>query len=488
MAVEEEAPSGLRAVRIEPAATEPLLISNGDEHLGDAAACDGGCSGNSLVLVSTLIAVCGSYAFGNALGYSSPAETGIVNELGLSLVEYSVFGSALTIGAMFGAVLSGRIADIIGRRGAMWVAETLCITGWLAIIFAKNALCLDLGRLLGGCGIGLLSYVVPVYVAEITPKNVRGGFTSLNQLMIGIGKAIMYLIGSLVGWRVLAAIGTIPSLIQVIGLFFIPESPRWLAKVGREKEFKASLQRLRGKNADISQEASDIMEYTEKLHSMSEGGIMELFQRKYAHALVVGIGLMIFQQLGGLNGFVFYTSAIFEAAGFSASIGNIIAAVVQIVGTTSGVVLVDKLGRRALLLTSAAGTCLGCLFTGLSFFFQDLNFAKELVSSLVLVGVLVFLGSFELGMGGLPWVIMSEVFPINIKGSAGSLVNLVSWLGSWAVSYTYNFLFEWSSAGTFFIYAGICGISVVFIGKLVPETKGRTLEEIQASITRNMLL
>ncbi|OWM85396.1 hypothetical protein CDL15_Pgr019020 [Punica granatum] len=425
MAVEEEAPSGLRAVRIEPAATEPLLISNGDEHLGDAAACDGGCSGNSLVLVSTLIAVCGSYAFGNALGYSSPAETGIVNELGLSLVEYSVFGSALTIGAMFGAVLSGRIADIIGRRGAMWVAETLCITGWLAIIFAKNALCLDLGRLLGGCGIGLLSYV----------------------LMIGIGKAIMYLIGSLVGWRVLAAIGTIPSLIQVIGLFFIPESPRWLAKVGREKEFKASLQRLRGKNADISQEASDIMEYTEKLHSMSEGGIMELFQRKYAHALVVGIGLMIFQQLGGLNGFVFYTSAIFEAAGFSASIGNIIAAVVQIVGTTSGVVLVDKLGRRALLLTSAAGTCLGCLFTGLSFFFQDLNFAKELVSSLVLVGVLVFLGSFELGMGGLPWVIMSEVFPINIKGSAGSLVNLVSWLGSWAVSYTYNFLFEWSSAG-----------------------------------------
>ncbi|KAK3418502.1 hypothetical protein EUGRSUZ_H04438 [Eucalyptus grandis] len=440
-------------------------------------------SGNSVVLFSSLVAVCGSYVFGNAVGYSSPAETGIMDDLGLSLAEYSVFGSTLTIGAMVGAVPSGRVADLLGRRGAMWLSELFCITGWLAILFAKGTWWLDAGRLLMGCGIGLLSYVVPVYVAEIAPKNVRGVYTSLNQLMIGLGKAFMFLIGSLVSWRVLALIGTLPCLLQLLGLFFIPESPRWLAKVGREKEFEAALQRLRGKNANISQEASDIKDYMEHLRRMSEDGITELLQAKYAYPLIVGVGLMIIQQCGGLNGFVFYTSVIFEAAGFSTTIGTVIAAVVQILSTTLGVLLIDKSGRRPLLLVSAAGGCLGCVFTGLSFFLQDLHSGAELVSSLVLVGVLVFLGSFELGMGGIPWIIMSEIFPINVKGSAGSFVNLVSWVGSWFVSYTFSYLFEWSSAGTFFIYAGICAVGVIFIAKLVPETKGRTLEEIHASIT-----
>ncbi|KAF8017949.1 hypothetical protein BT93_H2989 [Corymbia citriodora subsp. variegata] len=394
----------------------------------------------------------------------------------LPLVLYSVFGSTLTIGAMIGAVPSGRVADLLGRRGAMWLSELFCITGWLAILFAKGTWWLDAGRLLMGCGIGLLSYVVPVYIAEITPKNVRGVYTSLNQLMIGLGKAFMFLIGSLVSWRVLALIGTLPCLLQLLGLFFIPESPRWLAKVGREKDFEAALQHLRGKNANISQEASDIKDYMEHLRRMSEDGVTELLQWKYAYPLIVGVGLMIFQQCGGLNAFVFYTSTIFEEAGFSTTVGTIAAAVVQILSTTLGVLLMDKSGRRPLLLVSAAGGCLGCVFTGLSFFLQDLDSGAVLVSSLVLVGVLVFLGSFELGMGGIPWIIMSEIFPINVKGSAGSLVNLVSWIGSWFISYTFSYLFEWSSAG-------ICAVGVIFIAKLVPETKGRTLEEIHASIT-----
>ncbi|KAF8017942.1 hypothetical protein BT93_H2989 [Corymbia citriodora subsp. variegata] len=423
-------------------ADQPLLLrasgpdedeeSGTSQNLGSVAASvpssssSSSSSGNSVVLFSSLVAVCGSYAFGNAVGYSSPAETGIMDDLGLSLAE-----------------------------GTWW---------------------LDAGRLLMGCGIGLLSYVVPVYIAEITPKNVRGVYTSLNQLMIGLGKAFMFLIGSLVSWRVLALIGTLPCLLQLLGLFFIPESPRWLAKVGREKDFEAALQHLRGKNANISQEASDIKDYMEHLRRMSEDGVTELLQWKYAYPLIVGVGLMIFQQCGGLNAFVFYTSTIFEEAGFSTTVGTIAAAVVQILSTTLGVLLMDKSGRRPLLLVSAAGGCLGCVFTGLSFFLQDLDSGAVLVSSLVLVGVLVFLGSFELGMGGIPWIIMSEIFPINVKGSAGSLVNLVSWIGSWFISYTFSYLFEWSSAG-------ICAVGVIFIAKLVPETKGRTLEEIHASIT-----
>ncbi|KAM4119310.1 hypothetical protein ACJW30_03G049500 [Castanea mollissima] len=311
---------------------------------------------------------------------------------------------------------------------------------------------LDLGRFLVGCGIGILSYVVPVYIAEITPKNVRGSFTSLSQLMIGCGKALTFLIGSLVNWRTLALIGIIPCLAHLLGLFFIPESPRWL-------------------------------EYTENFRWISEDGVLHLFQGKYAYSIIVAVGLMAFQEFGGLNGFAFYTTSIFESAGFSSKIGTILAAVVQILMTTLGVLLIDKCGRRPLLMISATGACLGCVLTGFSFFLQDLQSGKELILILVLIGVLVYLGSFELGMGGIPWIIMSEIFPINIKGLAGSLVTLVSWTGSWVVSYTFNYLFEWSSAGTFFIFAVICGVGILFIGKIVPETKGRTLEEIQASFT-----
>ncbi|XP_065620173.1 sugar transporter ERD6-like 5 isoform X2 [Quercus suber] len=390
--------------------------------------------------------------FGSAVGYSSPSESGIEDELGLTVAEYSFFGSILTIGGMLGAIFSGKIADFIGRKGAMGVSEIFCIFGWLAIVFSKDVWWLDLGRFLVGCGIGVLSYVVPVYISEITPKNVRGAFTSLSELMIGCGKALTFLIGSLVHWRTVALIAIIPCLVHLLGLFFIPESPRWL-------------------------------EYIENLRWISEDGVLHLFQGKYAYSVMVAVGLMAFQEFGGLNGFSFYTSSIFELAGFSSNIGIIAAAVAQILMTTLGVLLIDKCGRRPLLMISTAGTCLGCVLTGFSFFLQDLHIGKEVIPILVLIGVLVYLGSFELGMGGIPWIIMSEIFPINIKSSAGSLVTLVNWMCSWVVSYAFNYLFEWSSAGTFFIFAVICGMGIIFINKLIPETKGRTLEEIQASFT-----
>ncbi|XP_030961468.1 sugar transporter ERD6-like 5 isoform X3 [Quercus lobata] len=407
----------------------------------------------SIVVLSTLVAVCGSFTFGSAVGYSSPSESGIEEELGLTLAEYSFFGSILTIGGMLGAIFSGKIADFIGRKGqAMGVSETFCILGWLAIVFSKDVWWLDLGRFLVGCGIGVLSYVVPVYISEITPKNVRGAFTSLSELMIGCGKALTFLIGSLVNWRTVALIAIIPCLVHLLGLLFIPESPRWL-------------------------------EYTENLRGISVDGVLHLFQGKYAYSVVVAVGLMAFQEFGGLNGFSFYTSSIFELAGFSSKIGIIAAAVVQILMTTLGVLLIDKCGRRPLLMISMAGTCLGCVLTGFSFFLQDLHIGKEIIPILVLIGVLVYLGSFELGMGGIPWIIMSEIFPINIKSSAGSLVTLVNWMSSGVVSYAFNYVLEWSSAGTFFIFAVICGMGIIFIYKLIPETKGRTLEEIQASFT-----
>ncbi|KAA8536906.1 hypothetical protein F0562_029384 [Nyssa sinensis] len=453
----------------------------------DGGAASGSSSITVSVVLSTFVASCGSFVYGCAAGYSSPAESGIMNDLGLSIAEYSVFGSILTIGGMLGALASGKVADLIGRRGTMWIMEIFCIMGWLAIVFAKGALWLDFGRLALGFGIGLHIYVAPIYIAEIAPNNIRGGCVAASQLTAGYGVSVMFLIGNAIPWRTLALIGTIPCLLQVLGLFFIPESPRWLAKIGREKDVEATLQCLRGKEANISQEAAEIYDSTETLQLLSESSNLELFKKKYAHSLIVGVGLMLLVQFGGNSAIAYYASSIFEAAGCSASAGSTAMAILQIPSATLSVFFTDKFGRRPLLMVTAAGGCLGCFLIGLAFVLQkeELHQWKELTAIFVFSGILLSSASYGMGMGGTPLVIMSEIFPINIKGSAGSLVTLVNWFSTWIVSYSFNFLFEWSSAGVFFIFASICGSVVIFVASLVPETKGRTLEEIQATMTHH---
>ncbi|XP_071704510.1 sugar transporter ERD6-like 5 [Rutidosis leptorrhynchoides] len=454
-----------------------LLITPGDRSNGSASPV-----ATRVVVLSTLVAVCGSCVFGSAVGFSSPAQSGIMEDLNLSLEEYSVFSSILTIGAMVGAVMSGKIADQLGRRKTMGLAEMFCLVGWLAILYLQVSWLLNVGRLSLGCGIGIISYVVPVYIAEITPQNLRGAFTTVNQLMTSIGLSMMWLIGIVVPWRTLALVGTIPCILQIIGLFFIPESPRWLAKNGQWKDCESALHRLRGANAEIIEEAVEIRDYTEKLHLLSEAKFFDLFQPEYAKSLIVGVGLMVMQQFGGVSAIASYVNSIFISAGFSGSIGSIAMVIVQVSFSLLGVLLMDVSGRRPLLMISAAGTCLGCFITGISFLLQDLQENKDLSPILALVGVLVFAGSFSLGLGGIPWVIMSEIFPMNIKGSAGSLVTVLNWFSAWVVSYAFNFLMMYSSEGTFFFFSTICGLTILFVAKLVPETKGRTLEEIQASM------
>nr|AAN15437.1 Unknown protein [Arabidopsis thaliana] len=312
---------------------------------------------------------------------------------------------------MIGAAMSGRIADMIGRRATMGFSEMFCILGWLAIYLSKVAIWLDVGRFLVGYGMGVFSFVVPVYIAEITPKGLRGGFTTVHQLLICLGVSVTYLLGSFIGWRILALIGMIPCVVQMMGLFVIPESPRWLAKVGKWEEFEIALQRLRGESADISYESNEIKDYTRRLTDLSEGSIVDLFQPQYAKSLIVGVGLMVLHNLEGLME-CFYASSISNLWGFF-KFGMIAMVVVQIPMTTLGVLLMDKSGRRPLLLISATGTCIGCFLVGLSF---SLQFVKQLsgdASYLALTGVLVYTGSFSLGMGGIPWVIMSEVSNIH---------------------------------------------------------------------------
>ncbi|KAL4014852.1 hypothetical protein IC575_027070 [Cucumis melo] len=461
---------------------ESLLVSSSDCE-GCEKAVKKSESSLWMVLICTLVAVCGSFEFGSCVGYSAPTQSVIREELHLSLPQYSMFGSILTIGAMVGAVTSGPIADFIGRKGAMRVSATFCITGWLAVYLSTGALSLDSGRVLTGYGIGVFSYVVPVFIAEIAPKNLRGGLTTLNQLMIVTGASISFLLGTVITWRNLALTGIIPCVFLIVGLWFVPESPRWLAKVGNERGFLVALQQLRGKDADISDEATEIREYNETLQSLPKAKLVDLFQSKYIRPVIIGVGLMVFQQFGGINGIGFYASETFALAGPSSrKTGTISYACLQIPITVVGAMLMDKSGRKPLIMVSASGTFLGCFLAGISFFLKGHGLLLKWIPILAILGVLTYIASFSIGMGAVPWVIMSEIFPIHVKGTAGSLVVLVNWLGAWAVSYTFNFLMSWSPSGTFFVYSGFSLLTIVFVAKLVPETKGKTLEEIQATI------
>jgi SP family facilitated glucose transporter-like MFS transporter 8 len=323
-----------------------------------------------MVYFTTFIAVCGSYEFGACAGYSSPTQEAIRKDLNLSLAEYSLFGSILTFGAMIGAITSGPIADFVGRKGAMRVSSAFCIAGWLVIYFSQGPVPLDIGRLATGYGMGVFSFVVPVFVAEIAPKELRGALTTLNQFMIVTAVSVSFIIGTVLSWRALAIIGLIPTAVLLLGLFFIPESPRWLAKRGRAKDFVAALQILRGKDTDISQEAEEIQDYITSLEQLAKPKMLDLFQRRYMRSLTIGVGLMFCQQLGGINGVCFYTSSIFDLAGFPSTTGTIIYAVLQIVITGVGAALIDKAGRKPLLLVSGSGLVAGCIFTAVAFYLK----------------------------------------------------------------------------------------------------------------------
>ncbi|XP_009148151.1 sugar transporter ERD6 [Brassica rapa] len=441
---------------------------------------DGECRVTASVFLSTFVAVSGSFCSGCGAGFSSGAQSGITKDLSLSVAEYSMFGSILTLGGLIGAIFSGKVADVLGRKRTMLFCEAFCVTGWLAVALAKDALWLDSGRLLLGIGVGLFSYVIPVYIAEIAPKHVRGSFVFANQLMQNCGIALFFIIGNFVPWRLLAIVGFVPCVLHVFCLFFIPESPRWLAKKGRDKDCRTALQCLRGPDVDISREANTIRDTIEMSEVDGETRMSELFQRRYAYPLFIGVGLMFLQQLSGSSGVTYYASSLFQKGGFPSAVGTSVIATMMVPKAMLGTIIVDKLGRRTLLMASCAAMGLSALLLSVSYGFQSFGILSDLTPIVTCIGVLGHIVTFALGMGGLPWIIMAEIFPMNVKVSAGTLVTVTNWLFGWIVTYTFNFMLEWNASGMFFIFSMVSAFSIVFVYFLVPETKGRSLEEIQA--------
>ncbi|KAE8678149.1 Sugar transporter ERD6 14 isoform 3 [Hibiscus syriacus] len=514
---------------------ESLLVRQGDGNVAyseENGAFGVGDNVTAILALSTFTVACIAFGVGCAVGYSSPTQSSIMQDLGLSVAEVyksfqfynQFFVSAVftfwfnteywgnprccnmrednrfarsEIGMLCPASLnidmlkSYKLFNSMSLDQTMWILNLFYISGWLVIAFAKVPWLLDLGRLSLGFTNGISGYLAPIYIAEITTKNVRGRFAVIVPLMVCWGISFMYIVGSFVNWRTLALIATSPGLLQLLLLFFIPESPRWLAKVGRHKELEAALLCLRGDKADISDEATKIKDFVESLKSFSKEGNLDIFQKKYIRPLLIVVGMLALMNLGGLNAFAYYSGVIFVSSGVSSMVGLIALAAVQTVTGILGTIVIDKLGRRPLLLVSSAGLCFSSFLVGLSFFLKDTMINEQEFHwwdqgshVFALIGLPMHMGMNVLG-AGIPWLLLSELFPINVKGSAGSLCNVIGSIFGWFVAYYFNYLIKWNSAGTFFMFSAFCCANFVLTVAMVPETKGRTLEEIQASITHS---
>ncbi len=430
------------------------------------------------VMAVTLVAAIGGLIFGFDTAIVAGATRYMKEQFSLSSLQEGWTVSVVLIGCMFGAGLAGPISDRIGRRRLMLVSAALFLVSAVGCALPRTIAEFVVFRFVGGLGIGSAAVLSPLYIAEIAPARVRGALVSVNQLAIVTGILLAYFVNwAFAGsgpsnWRWMFGMGAFPSVLFFLLLLRVPESPRWLVKNGREDEARTVLTR-----ADSAAAAATGIRDIKDTLALEEGSFRELFRPAFRRPLLIAIVLAVFQQVTGINAILYYAPRIFEGAGFArmSAIGqSTLVGLVNMLFTVVAIVLADRVGRRPLLLVATGGMGLSLVLLGAAF-----KFPVFPASALLLI-ILLYIAFFASAMGPLVWVVMAEIFPIKVRGSAMGLATLVLWFADFLVTLTFPVISDRFHPSTaFWLYAAMCAFDLVFIWFFLPETKGKSLEEIE---------
>lgn len=433
------------------------------------------------VYLATAISALGGMLFGYDIGVISGAILFIKKDFSLSAGMEEIVVSSVLLGSLVGAAVGGILADRFGRRKLLMVTAFVFGLGAIAAASAPDTAWLIAARIVAGAAIGIASFVAPLYISEIAPVDIRGKLVSINQLALTSGIVASYLIDYVFAdtqaWRWMFAMAVIPAAAFGFGLIFIPDSPRWLVSHRHAAQAHAALTRIRA-----PEEVEDELGRIQHSVGQQQANWSELLSPKLRSAMIVGVGLAIAQQITGINTVIYYAPTIFKLAGLSSASVAILASVgvgiVNVVLTVAAMQLIDRVGRRPLLLVSLAGMALSLFVLGLAFALPQAsgNLGWIAVSSLM-----VYVGSFAIGLGPVFWLVLSEIYPLRIRGRAMSIGTAANWSVNLIIALTFLTLTQvLGNAATFWLY-GIVSIGAwLFAFFLVPETKGKTLEEIEA--------
>jgi MFS transporter, SP family, galactose:H+ symporter len=437
--------------------------------------------GNHFVYLATAISALGGLLFGYDIGVISGAILFIKTDFSLSPGLEEIVVSSVLLGSLVGAVIGGILADRLGRRRLLIITAVVFALGAIGAALAAGVTSLIAARIGAGTAIGIASFVAPLYISEIAPVEIRGRLVSVNQVALTSGIVISYFIdyafaGSQM-WRWMFALAVIPAAAFGIGLMFIPDSPRWLVGRGHVNQAQAVLQQIRGPE-QVEGELSDIRRSV----AQQKGDWYELLSPLLRPAMIVGVGLAIAQQITGINTVIYYAPTIFKFAGLSSTSVAILASVgvgvVNVVLTVVAMQLIDRVGRRPLLLVSLAGMGLSLFMLGLAFSLPQLSGSLGWIA---VASLMVYVGSFAMGLGPVFWLILSEIYPLRIRGRAMSVGTVANWSANLIVASSFLTLTQvLGKPATFWMYAVVSIGSWLFAFFLVPETKGRSLEEIEA--------
>jgi len=439
---------------------------------------------NSYIIGISFISALGGYLFGFDFAVISGALPFLRTTFQLDSWWEGFLTGSLALGCIIGCLLAGNLADKYGRKPGLMLSAAIFAVSSLGMAFAQGLTIFVIMRFAAGIGVGMASMLSPMYIAEISPAQIRGRNVAINQLTIVIGILVTNLVNYTLSdsgpdaWRWMFGLGLAPSALFLLGVIWLPESPRWLVKAGQDEKAKAVLAKI-GSTAFVEGTLNDIEKSLVGVKKQSYSAVLEKSVRP---AVVVGITLAIFQQLCGINVVFNYTSTIFESvgAGLDRQLFETVAiGIVNLLFTLVAMWQVDKLGRRPLMLLGSIG--LAIVYIVLAFLLQN-QAAVSLVSVLVLLAI----SMYSTSLAPVTWVLISEIFPNKIRGVASSVAIVSLWGAYFILVFSFPILAEkLGTYGPFYLYAAICFLGFLFILKNVKETKGQTLEQLETNLVRH---